>query len=90
MLTRTEIDSGQYRAALRDALLVQDACNLSGVVHAWSRWVPIVRERHRESGTDAFAADPVNVLFASKVASLTRCEDTRVFHAAYMAAVDSD
>ena len=71
-----------YETALKDAWAVQDACNLSGVVRAWARHQDSICERNR-NGTDDRNADPVNVLFASKVASLTRCEQGSVFGAAY-------
>jgi hypothetical protein len=58
------------------ALAVQDACNLSGVVHAWSRSLSAIWERAREcgEGTGWVNAHPINVLFASKVSSLTGSE----------------
>jgi len=74
---------------LDDALLVQDACNLSGVVHVWSRILQQMHERdaeYRNMSTDERNRHPVNVLFASKAASLTQCEFGMAYHDAYMAA----
>jgi hypothetical protein len=60
----------------KEAVEVQNACNLSGVIKAWARavdaiWVDV---RADNGGTDAFNNHPVNVLFASKVHSLTGYE----------------
>ena len=59
----------------KDALLVQDACNLSGVVHALSRIVREVREDMPESySTEEINRHPVVVLFAAKIADLARAD----------------
>ena len=64
-----------------DALAVQNACNLSGVVHSWAE---ILSAQVRAGmDTEAIWHDSVNVLFASKVASLTGCEDFNVYSKAY-------
>lgn len=72
-----------------DAITVQDACNLSGVVLAWARAMETICNEANEKGygTEWKNNHPANVLFASKVASLTRCEDVSVFARAYEAAV---
>lgn len=69
----------------RDVLFIQDACNLSGVVFSWARAMDLICElAHRGGhGTDWKNTHPVNVLFASKVANLTNCEQE--FHGAYTA-----
>jgi hypothetical protein len=66
-----------------EALAVQDACNLSGVVLSWGRSIHRLRDLLPNVGTDAISRHPVNVLFASKVASLTDCENGFKFAAAY-------
>ena len=60
----------------RSALLVQDACNLSGVAHSLSRAVTRIWELARElgHGTDWVNQHPVVVLFVDKLASLARCQ----------------
>ena len=55
----------------REALAVQDACNLSGVVHGFSRAITELRVVLRDPGTDAINAHPVCVLWADKIAHLT-------------------
>lgn len=57
----------------RDAILVQDACNLSGVVHSFSRIMTRVwiEARKRGKGTDWVNEHPICVLFANKIANLT-------------------
>jgi len=69
------------------ALDIQDACNLSGVVHAFSRIMgKICRESDRNGqGTEWKNTHPISVLFASKIASLTNSEDFLKFGDAYNA-----
>lgn len=76
--------------AMKMAMQVQDACNLSGVLHSWAEAQSAVRSDTRWS----FRRHPVNVLFASKVASLlevnvtsigsvTNVEDADLFRSAW-------
>ena len=70
----------------QEALLVQDASNLSGVVHSFSRAISRLRVLLREQGmesTEAVNTHPVCVLFSSKIASLTNSESMSCFHSAY-------
>ena len=67
----------------REAIQVQDACNLSGVVHGFARamedlciHVPNTAERNRHA---------IAVLGSSKIASLTGSEDSSIFSRAYEA-----
>jgi hypothetical protein len=58
----------------KNALAVQSACNLSGVVHSFSRDVTKVRENLREEGkesTEGVNEHPVCVLYAAEIAWLT-------------------
>ena len=55
----------------REALDVQDACNLSGVVHSWSRSIKRLRELCPTAGTEQINKSPINKLWADKVAHLT-------------------
>lgn len=77
-----------YKKAYQDALNVQDACNLSGVVFSFARLMDeLCKEANsKKLGTDWKNTHPLCVLFASKIASLTRCEDSDVFHNAYQLA----
>lgn len=69
----------------KSAINAQDACNLSGVLHSWSKLQEKIWEEARKqgAGTDFVNRHPINVLFASKVASLTGCEAGRSFSLAY-------
>lgn len=71
----------------KEALDVQDACNLSGVVHSFSRVMTELREVMRSEGyaisTDAINRHYVAVLFSNKIASLTGSEMTSSFANAY-------
>ena len=58
----------------REAIEVQNACNLSGVVHGFSRAVTDLRRLRPDAGTDALNAHPICVLWASKIEDLTRAE----------------
>ena len=61
----------------QDALAVQDACNLSGVVKDFARVVDLIWAEAREldKGTDYVNQHPVCVLYIDKLASLARCQD---------------
>lgn len=58
----------------QDALFVLDACNLSGVVHSFSRVISKVWEEAHElgKGTDYVNTHPLCVLYAEKIYELTR------------------
>lgn len=66
----------------QDAINVQDACNLSGVLHSFVRAMELLAELGLD--TVAKAKHPVSVLYSSKIASLTGSE--RGFELAYKAA----
>lgn len=69
----------------KDAVLVQDACNLSGVVFAYGRAMKVICDESNRlhKDTDWKNCHPVAVLFASKVASLTGCGGSLEFSYAY-------
>jgi hypothetical protein len=54
-----------------EALQVQDACNLSGVVLSWSKAIRELREIMPTASTDTINRHPINKMWASKVADLT-------------------
>lgn len=63
-----------WRAMAREATDVQNACNLSGVVHSYSRIITEVRARLELEGnlsTEVVNHHPVCILFADKIADLT-------------------
>jgi len=64
----------QYQNAARDAILVQDACNLSGVVRIWDRAMGVLWEvaRRDGKGTDWVNQHPISKVFAYKCALLSR------------------
>lgn len=73
-----------------EALLVQDACNLSGVVHAFARAMSDLLSQPNCKGTDWANTHPVAILYADKIAHLTGTQtpgSERVF-AAYRKAQD--
>jgi hypothetical protein len=72
----------------REALAVQDACNLSGVVHGFSRSISRLRallEAEGKGGTDAVNGHPICQLWADKIASLAGVQDVgcEAYSAAY-------
>jgi hypothetical protein len=69
----------------RDALAVQNACNLSGVVFGFARTMESLCELATEGGhgTDWKNTHPIAVLWSSKIASLTGSENSLDFSAAY-------
>lgn len=68
-------DRMTLQEAARDALQVQDACNVSGVVHGFARAMEAVMDDCRNgyacmsgiTGTDAARHHPVTVLFMDKL-----------------------
>ncbi len=70
-----------------DAINVQDACNLSGVVQSWAKMVAKVWDeaRAQNAGTQFVNEHPINVMYASKVSSLTGAGDSFQFFTAYEA-----
>lgn len=71
--------------AAQMALDVQDACNLSGVLYTWARVMEFLCKESQRlgKGTDWRNGHPINVLFASKVESLTHCDSPATFGRAY-------
>lgn len=69
-----------------NALMVQDACNLSGVVFSFAEIMQKICDD--TSGTQEKNSHAICVLFASKIMALTKCDDTSVFEKAYLEAVD--
>jgi hypothetical protein len=70
----------------QQALDVQDACNLSGVVHSFSRSMDVLwaEARANNHGTDWINTHPIVTLFIDKLASLNRTQfDTDAIYAAY-------
>jgi hypothetical protein len=66
----TPLSPKDYKTAIE----VQDACNLSGVVFEWARIMQRICNECRDKGTEAKNLHAINVMFASKVASLTRAD----------------
>lgn len=75
----------KLKRAAQDALDVQNACNLSGVVHAFSRAMAVIREN--TNGTAEANHHPIAVLFADKIASLTGSQMGNEYGKAYAACV---
>ena len=69
----------------KDALDVQDACNLSGVALGFGRAMVALREAQPEKDTNFYNTHPVAVLWSSKIASLTGSESMTNFSRAYEA-----
>lgn len=68
-------DTRTMRDLANDAIRVQDACNLSGVVHGFSSAITRLRALMRELGresTEEINTHPICVLWADKIADLTR------------------
>ena len=73
---------------VKNAMDVQDASNLSGCIHSFSRDISRLRvllneEMGKDFSTDALNRHPICILWASKIASLTRCELGLEFSKAY-------
>ena len=73
---------------MQEALDVQNACNLSGVVHSFARAITDLRE-NGITDTDSIRSHPVCVMYSSKIASMTHSDDPVMFSNAYGDCVDS-
>jgi hypothetical protein len=65
-----------------EAMAVQNACNLSGVVHSFSRVMTELREilrSHGKESTDYLNRHPIAVLYSNKIGSMTGSDQTRNF-----------
>ena len=60
------------RSIYENALQVQDACNLSGVVHSFSKDISLVWEEVKKfgGGTEEVNKHPVCILYATQIAHL--------------------
>lgn len=67
----------------QDALNVQDACNLSGVVHSFSQALTDLRANLPNAHTEEINQHPIAVMYSSKIQSLTNAGSTPAFLRAY-------
>jgi hypothetical protein len=58
------------KKAAKDAIEVQNACNLSGVLLAWHQAACALMAHHQSNSDPLFLRHPINILFMSKVSSL--------------------
>ena len=68
------------RDLAKDALAVQDACNLSGVVISFAKAISDLRENLPSAGTAAINHHPICILWADKIASLTQIQGADLTH----------
>jgi len=78
---KTGLEPSDYRSAL----VVQDAVNLSGVVHSFSAILTKLwgQARKEGKGTQWVNDHPISIMFSSKIASLTGCDTGKRFSDAY-------
>jgi hypothetical protein len=81
-------DNKRLAEMAKEAILVQDACNLSGVIHSFSRVLTELREILVRLDPDKFSTEvlnrhPISVMYSSKIASLTGSENGLAFSHAY-------
>lgn len=68
----------------KDAIQVQDACNLSGVAHSLCEAMKVIREEPDCNGTDYVNRHPVVTMYLSKMADLNGMSiNSGEFNAAY-------
>lgn len=69
----------------KEAIEIQDGCNLGGLVHGWSRSMKDLQELLRGEGTQAINEHPISKLWACKVHDLARMgiSDSDEFSVAY-------
>jgi hypothetical protein len=66
-----------------EAILVQDACNLSGVAHSLSQFLTWLSEEHPELYTEEKNHHPIVVMYVNKLSSLSNAESGEAFAKAY-------
>lgn len=69
----------------KEAIEIQDACNLGGLVHGWSRSMSDLQDLLRGQGTRNVNEHPISKLWASKIHDLARMgmSDYDAFSKAY-------
>ena len=67
----SEVSVTNIQKAASDALSSQNACNLSGVVHAFARACEALWDQPECSGTDWVNGHPISVLFAAQISYLS-------------------
>lgn len=60
-----------YKQLAKESIDVQNACNLSGVVHSFSRVMTDLRTLFPNCNTDWYNTHPIAVLFTCKIMQLT-------------------
>ena len=65
----------------KEAMLAQDAVNLVAITQSFHKVTKKIMESTQS--TEEVWKHPIVVLYASKIASLTRCEERPVFSEAY-------
>jgi len=78
---RDEDFEAELKKAYQNALLVQSACNLSGVVNAFSRSLSALQGSGFK--TDAIRSHPISILFSDKISSLVGRSTPLMFTEAY-------
>lgn len=71
----------KLKRAAQDALTVQDACNLCGVVHAFARAMSTIRAN--TNGTGEANRHPIAVLFADKIMDMVGRPEMGTYGKAY-------
>jgi len=82
--TRTKVED--MKRMYTDAILVQDACNISGVVFSFARHMQKLCDMGLD--TEAKNRHPVSILFVDKLADLTGRPGYPEFHDAYQEAIN--
>lgn len=77
----SSLDNRSLQQLAEEALFVQSAVNLSGVVHGFSRAISRLRQLFPSEGTDFFNTHPISVLWADKIKDLTRADCGKVMEA---------
>lgn len=76
----------------QEALNIQDGCNLSGIVHGFSRAISTLRKICPDKGTDWYNQHPICVLWADKIAQLAGVQnisDTNTYSKSFKWCLDT-
>lgn len=74
---------------LAEAYQVQDACNLSGVVHSFALAITRLRELHPDKGTDFINGHPVCVMYSDKIRHLSKSDNPQISFDSYLLGVEA-
>ncbi len=69
----------------KDALFVANACNLTGVVHSFSRAMTDLRALYPNEGSRFFNEHPISIMYSQAISNITGSDSFTAYSQAYEA-----